>query len=65
MCCIMKVPKQTFATFTKEGVSRNGRKPVKKISASATVLLTLKVEVQSPYNRINGIHHLLFPPNTV
>lgn len=31
---------------------RNGRKPVKKISASATVLLTLKVEVQSPYNRI-------------
>ena len=27
-------------------------KPVKKISASATVLLTLKVEVQSPYNRI-------------
>ena len=22
MCYIMKVPKQTFATFTKEGVSR-------------------------------------------
>ncbi len=21
MCCIMKVPKQTFATFTKKGVS--------------------------------------------
>ena len=33
-------------------ISENGRKPVKKISASATVLLTLKVEVQSPYNRI-------------
>ena len=33
-------------------VKDNGRKPVKKISASATVLLTLKVEVQSPYNRI-------------
>ena len=29
-------------------MSENGRKPVKKISASATVLLTLKVEVQSP-----------------
>ena len=33
-------------------ISENGRKPVKKISASAAVLLTLKVEVQSPYNRI-------------
>ena len=33
-------------------MSENGRKPVKKISASAAVLLTLKVEVQSPYNRI-------------
>ena len=32
--------------------SGNGGKPVKKIPASATVLLTLKVEVQSPYNRI-------------
>ena len=33
-------------------MSENGRKPVKKISASAAVLLTLKVEVQSLYNRI-------------
>ena len=33
-------------------MSENGRKPVKKISASAAVLLTLKVEVQSPHNRI-------------
>ncbi len=33
-------------------ISENGRKPVKKISAYATVLPALKVEVQSPYNRI-------------
>ena len=32
--------------------SGNGGKPVKKIPASATVLPTMKVEVQSPYNRI-------------
>ena len=32
--------------------SGNGGKPVKKIPASAAVLLTMKVEVQSPYNRI-------------
>lgn len=31
--------------------SGNGGKPVKKIPASATVLPTMKVEVQSPYNR--------------
>ena len=34
-------------------ISGNGRKPVKKISASAAVLLTMKVEVQSPYNGIS------------
>lgn len=34
-------------------ISGNGGKPVKKIPASATVLLTMKVEVQSPYNRIS------------
>ena len=34
-------------------ISGNGRKPVKKIPASAAVLLTMKVEVQSPYNRIS------------
>ena len=38
-------------------ISENGRKPVKKISASAAVLLTLKVEVQSPYNRICISHN--------
>ena len=38
-------------------ISENGRKPVKKISASAAVLLTLKVEVQSPYNRISISHN--------
>lgn len=32
-------------------ISGNGRKPVKKIPASTAVLLTMKVEVQSPYNR--------------
>ena len=31
---------------------RTAGNQLKKISASATVLLTLKVEVQSPYNRI-------------
>ena len=40
------------ANLSIHSISENGRKPVKKISASATVLLTLKVEVQSPYNRI-------------
>ena len=35
-------------------ISGTGRKPVKKIPASATVLLTMKVEVQSPYNRISA-----------
>ena len=34
-------------------ISGNGRKPVKKIPASAAVLLTMKVEVQSLHNRIN------------
>ena len=29
-----------------------GRKPVKKISAYATEFLTIKVEIQSPLNRI-------------
>ena len=38
-------------------ISGNGRKPVKKIPASATVLPTMKVEVQSPYNRINISHN--------
>ena len=38
-------------------ISGNGRKPVKKIPASATVLLTMKVEVQSPYNRISISHN--------
>ena len=33
-------------------VSEKVRQPVKKIAVSTTVLLTLKVEVQSPYNRI-------------
>ena len=37
--------------------SGNGGKPVKKIPASAAVLLTLKVEVQSPYNRICISHN--------
>ena len=37
--------------------SGNGGKPVKKIPASATVLPTMKVEVQSPYNRINISHN--------
>ena len=34
-------------------MSENGRKPVKKIFVYATVLPALKVEVQSPYNRIS------------
>lgn len=38
-------------------ISGTGRKPVKKIPASATVLLTMKVEVQSPYNRISISHN--------
>ena len=38
-------------------ISKNGRKPVKKISAYATVLPALKVEVQSPYNRITISHN--------
>ena len=38
-------------------ISGNVRKPVKKIPASAAVLLTLKVEVQSPYNRICISHN--------
>ena len=38
-------------------INTAGRKPVKKISASAAVLLTLKVEVQSPYNRICISHN--------
>ena len=33
------------------------RKPVKKIPASTAVLLTMKVEVQSPYNRIRISHN--------
>ena len=33
-------------------ISGKGRKPVKKIPANATGLLTIKVEVQYPYNRI-------------
>ena len=33
-------------------ISGKGRKPVKKIPANATGFLTMKVEVQSPYNRI-------------
>lgn len=37
--------------------SGNGGKPVKKIPASATVLPTMKVEVQSPYNRISISHN--------
>ena len=37
--------------------SGNGGKPVKKIPASAAVLLTLKVEVQSPYHRICISHN--------
>ena len=31
---------------------QKGRKPVKKIPANAAGLLTMKVEVESPYNRI-------------
>ena len=46
--------------------SGNGGKPVKKIPASATVLPTMKVEVQSPYNRISISHnrkgHKAFAP---
>ncbi|RBT46500.1 hypothetical protein EB20_02543 [Enterococcus hirae] len=38
-------------------ISGNGRKPVKKIPASIAVLLTMKVEVQSPYNRISISHN--------
>ncbi len=38
-------------------ISENGRKPVKKISAYATALPALNVEVQSPYNRINISHN--------
>ncbi len=38
-------------------ISKNDRKPVKKIPASATVLLTMKAEVQSPYNRISISHN--------
>ncbi len=38
-------------------ISGNGRKPVKKIPASTAVLLTMKVEVQSPYNRIRISHN--------
>ena len=38
-------------------ISGNVRKPVKKIPASAAVLLTMKVEVQSPYNRISISHN--------
>ena len=33
-------------------MSGNGRKPVKKIPAHATLLLTMKPEVESPFNRI-------------
>lgn len=38
-------------------ISENGRKPVKKISAYATALPALNVEVQSPYNRISISHN--------
>ena len=41
--------KQSLSIHSTSG---NGGKPVKKIPASAAVLLTIKVEVQSPYNRI-------------
>ena len=40
--------------------SGNGGKPVKKIPASATVLPTMKVEVQSPYNRITHLPNTAF-----
>ena len=46
--------KQSLSIHSTSG---NGGKPVKKIPASATVLLTMKVEVQSPYNRISISHN--------
>ena len=46
-----------LSAHTKQGqfihsMSGKGRKPVKKILAYAARLLTMRVEVQSPYNRI-------------
>ena len=38
-------------------ISGNGRKPVKKIPAHATLLLTMKPEVESPLNRIRITHN--------
>ena len=46
--------KQSLSIHSTSG---NGGKPVKKIPASAAVLLTIKVEVQSPYNRISISHN--------
>ena len=46
--------KQSLSIHSTSG---NGGKPVKKIPASATVLPTMKVEVQSPYNRISISHN--------
>ena len=47
----------TKQNFSIHSISENGRKPVKKISAYATALPALNVEVQSPYNRINISHN--------
>ena len=47
----------TKQNLSKHSISENGRKPVKKISAYATALPALNVEVQSPYNRINISHN--------
>ena len=50
----LKTIKQSLSIHSTSG---NGGKPVKKIPASAAVLLTMKVEVQSPYNRISISHN--------
>ena len=42
----------TTQSLSIHSISGNGRKPVKKIPAYATLLLTMKQEVESPLNRI-------------